>query len=184
MGNESIISVILRFGGETLSSINPGTLIPLVIAILAGGSGCALLVLAWQKRRNEPVTASWLPTQGVVISSEIQEHSAINPQTNRTIFTPLVRYQYTCVGRSYTGFRISFRTHEYSRIEAQQIANRYTPGSPVTLYYDPLHPSEAVLEQNQDNSESLYSTGLMLIVLGMASFIITLLIFWAEKLLR
>jgi len=184
MGNESIINWILQIGGEKLNSINPGTLIPLVISILAGGSGCALLVLAWQKRRNEPVTASWLPAQGVVISSEIQEHSAINPQTNRTIFTPMVRYQYTCVGRSYTGYRISFRTQEYSRIEAQQIANRYTPGSPVTLYYDPLHPSEAVLEQNQNNSQSLFSIGLMLIVLGMALFIITLLIFWAEKIIH
>lgn len=167
-----------------MNSINLGTLIPLIIAILAGGSGCVLLVKAWQKRQNEPITGTWLPTQGIVISSEIQEHNAINPKNNKTVFTPVVRYQYTCVGRSYTGFRISFHSQEYSRAEAQMIADRYTPGNSVTLYYDPLHPSEAVLEQNRDNSQVLRNSGLMLIFLGITSFLITLLIFWAEKLLH
>ena len=184
MGKESIIRWILLHGGENLASINLGTLIPLIIAILAGGSGCALLVVAWQKRRDEPITGSWQPAQGTILSSQIQEHRAIDPQNNRTIFTPLVRYQYTCVGRSYSGYRISFRSQEYSRAEAEQIAARYTPGNQVTLYYDPLHPSEAVLEQSNDHSRVIQTIGTGLLVTGIASFRITLLVFWAEKLFR
>jgi hypothetical protein len=154
----------------------------LVIGILAGGLGCALIVISWQRKRSEPVTASWLPTQGIILSSEVKEHSAVNPgNSNQTFFSPLVRYQYTCAGRSFSGFRITFNSVDFSQSRAEQIANRYAPGSQATIYYDPLHPEEAVLERSSTNYTVFLTSGLVLLALGLGSFCMTMLIFWTEK---
>jgi hypothetical protein len=168
-----------------LNNINPGTLIPLVVAILAGGLGCALVVISWKKKRNDPATGAWLPTQGTIISSEVKEHRAVNPESaSKTVFSPMVRYQYSCVGRVFSGFQITFDAVEYSRNQAEQIAGSYLPGSPVTVYYDPSHPEQAVLQRSRNNFHTLFICGLISLVLGFASFCMTLLVFWTEKVIH
>jgi hypothetical protein len=168
-----------------LNSINFGTLIPLVIGILAGGLGSALIVIAWQKKRSIPITDSWLPAQGNILSSEVKEHSAVNPGSNsQTVFSPMVRYQYTCAGRSFSGFRLTFNPVDYTRSQAEQIANRFSPGNQATIYYDPLHPEEAVLERSTNNYNLIFTSGLVLFALGLGSFCMTLLVFWTEKAVR
>jgi hypothetical protein len=168
-----------------LNIINFGTLIPLVIGILAGGLGCILMVISWQKKRSEPITGSWLPTQGIILSSEVKEHRAVNPGTNnQTVFSPMVKYQYTCAGRSFSGFRITFNAVDYTSVQAEKIANRYIPGSQVTIFYDPLHPEETVLERSNNNYNMIFTAGLVLLAVGMGSFCMTLLVFWTEKAIR
>ncbi len=163
-----IIEWILLHGGENLNNINFGTLIPLVIGILAGGLGCALIVIAWQRKRKENITGSWVPTQGVILSSEVKEHRAVNPgNSNQTVFSPMVRYRYTCAGRSFSGFRVTFNPVNYTREKAEQVANQYTPGSQISIYYDPLHPEEAVLERSIHNYNIILTTGLVLFALGL-----------------
>jgi hypothetical protein len=165
-----------------VSSINFGTLIPLVIAILAGGAGCILVILAWKKKRREAVTGSWLPTQGVVLSSTVKEHRAVNGNgSDQVMFSPLVRYQYTLGSRTYTGMRVTFSPVQYTHQKAEQTANRYPPSSPVTIYYDPLHPEEAVLEQHSIDHQIFYTLGIVLAVLGLGSMCITLLVFLVER---
>lgn len=165
-----------------MSSINFGTLIPLVIAIIAGGSGCILVILAWQKKRRESVTGSWLPTQGVILSSTVKEHRAVDgADPDRVVYTPLVRYQYTLGSRTYTGMRITFSPVRYTRQKADQAANRYPPSTPVTIYYDPLHPEEAVLEQHATDHQTFFTLGIVFSVLGLGSMCITLLVFLVER---
>ncbi|MEI8130958.1 MAG: DUF3592 domain-containing protein [Leptolinea sp.] len=166
-------------------NINFGTLIPILIGILAGGSGCAFLVLAWQRKRTEAITKSWQPAPGIILTSEVKEHKAVDPaQVNKTVFTPMVRFQYSCAGKSYTGYRITFNPVEYSQSKAQKIATRFLPGIAVTVFYDPLHPEEAVLERNTRGFNFLFSTGLVLFALGIGSCFISLLVFWIGKAVR
>jgi len=162
-----------------MSNINPGTLIPLLMAILAGGLGCALIVISWRKKRSGPITGSWLPVQGTVISSEVKEHRPVNANdSNKTVFSPVVHYQYNCSGRLLSGFRVTFDTVEYSRTKAEQIAGQYVPGNPVTVYYDPTHPDQAVLERSRNNYLTVFMAGVISLVLGITSFCMALLIFW------
>jgi hypothetical protein len=164
-------------------NINFGTLIPLLIGILSGGLGCVLLVLAWQRKRKEDISKSWQPAPGVILTSEIKEHNTVDPSDiNRIVTTPIVRYQYTCAGKSYTGYRINFYSEEFSKAKAQQIVSRYAPGSSVTVYYDPLHPEEAVLERNLRGVNLFFSAGLVLFALGMGACCISVLVYWIVKL--
>jgi hypothetical protein len=163
-------------------NINFGTLIPILIGILAGGLGCVFFVLAWQRKRKEDITKTWQPTPGIILTSEVKEHNAIDPaQKNKTVSTPMVRYQYVCAGNSYTGYRITFNPVEYSLAKAQQIVSHFSPGSSVTVFFDPLHPDEAVLERNTRGFNLLFSAGLVLFALGSGSCCISLLVFWIGK---
>ncbi len=168
-----------------MSSINYGTLIPLLIAILAGGAGGILVILAWQKKRRESVTGTWLPTQGVILSSSVKEHRAVdggNP--DRVVYSPLVRYQYTLGSRTYTGMRVTFTPVQYTRQKAEQSVNRFPPSTPVTVYYDPLHPEEAILEQHSTDHQTLFTLGIVLSVLSVGSMCIALLVFLVERSLQ
>jgi hypothetical protein len=168
-----------------LNNINFGTLIPLVFAILAGGLGCVLIILSWQRKRKEIITGSWLPTQGVILSSEVKEHRAVKAANNdQTMFTPMVHYQYTLGSRTFSGLRITFNPVEYSRKKAEQVVNRYPPSTQVTIYYDPLHPEEAVLERHVNDYQTIFITGLVLSALGIGSLCMTMLVFWVEKAIR
>jgi hypothetical protein len=166
-----------------LTNINFGTLIPLLIGILAGGFGSILLVLAWRQKRKEDISKTWQPAPGTILTSEIREHNSVDPaDPDRIVTTPIVRYQYTCAGKSFNGYRISFNSMEYSKAKAQQIVSRYAPGSSITVYFDPLHPEEAVLERNLRGVNLLFSTGLVLFALGMGACCISILVYWIVKL--
>ncbi len=141
-----------------------------------------LIVISWQKKRREPVTASWLQAQGSILASEVKEQRVVDQgKEGQSTFSPLVRYQYACNGRSYTGIRVSYTNDDYSRTRAEQIVSRYSPGSSVTVYYDPLHPSEAVLEKDTNSYNSTRTTGLILLVLGLGSTCIATMVFLLEK---
>lgn len=164
-------------------NINFGTLIPILIGILTGGMGSVLFILAWRRKRKEDISKTWQPAPGVILTSEIKEHNTVDPaDASRTIITPIVRYQYTCAGKSFNGYRISFNTVEFSKAKAQQIVSRYSPGSSVTVYFDPLHPEEAVLERNLRGVNLLFSTGLVLFALGIGACCISALVYWIGKL--
>lgn len=165
-----------------MDNINFGTFIPIFISILAVGLGSTSFVLAWQRKRKEEISGTWQPTPGIILTSELKEHNAVDPdQRNKTVYTPMVRYQYACAGNSYTGYRITFNSIEYSQEKAQQIVSRFSPGSSVTVFFDPLHPKEAVLERNTRRHNLLFSTGLVLFAIGVGSCCISLLVFWIGK---
>jgi hypothetical protein len=45
-------------------------------------------------------------------------------------------------------------------LRAERLVARYLPGEPVTVYYDPDHPQEAVLEQGADYGNAARGAGL------------------------
>jgi hypothetical protein len=70
---------------------------------------------------------------------------------------------------------------DYTRSQAEQIANRFSPGNQATIYYDPLHPQEAILARDTRGFNILLVTGLILFNLGVGSCCIALLVFWIGK---
>jgi len=160
-------------------TINYGTFIPILAAIFCGGSGLAILVLAWKRHREEDITNTWQPAPGTILSSEVVQHRPVNPESKEeNMFTPMVRYTYSWSGTSFTGYRLTFYQKEYSQSKARQIVSRYPSGNNVTVYFDPLHPDEAVLERNTRSFSLFIITGLMLCSAGMISCMISLLVYW------
>lgn len=108
--------------------------------IAAAALLCGLLLLGVGGRvllRSLPTT-SWPSTLGVVEQSSVQPIGRSGPDEAR------VSYRYVVAGRSYTGTRIGYALPS-SDAGARTLANRYSQGSEVRVYYDPGDPADSVL---------------------------------------
>jgi len=85
----------------------------------------------------------YLPTQGVVTSSEVESSSS----SDGTTYTAKIEYEFVLGDTTHTGDRHSFFTFGTSSHEhAHDIVKRYPVGREITVYYDPGDVSESVLE--------------------------------------
>jgi hypothetical protein len=114
--------------------------LPLVL-LLAG-----ILIAGLGNRVGGDMRASrdWPSTSGTVESAAV----AVQPESNeRKLFGARVRYRYEVGGRTLTGERISFESGPSpNRGLADAIVQRYAPGTPVRVFYDPTQPERSVLE--------------------------------------
>lgn len=93
--------------------------------------------------QKEVATESWPQTQGVVISSDISSRSS----EDSTMYEAVINYQYKVNGINYTSNGVSYGDISSSdRNHAQNIVDKYYVGKIVTVYYNPINPSDAVLE--------------------------------------
>jgi hypothetical protein len=65
----------------------------------------------------------------------------------RVSHSAAVRYKYTAQGRDHTGTRVGFGPEQNYSFLARELAERYRPDQPVTVYYDPADPRNAVLQR-------------------------------------
>lgn len=89
-----------------------------------------------------PVTA-WVPTTATVVSTTVRT----NQSTDGTTYRPIVTYQYMVAGTTYTSQRLAPLTVSASRTWAQSVADRYPAGKSLTAWYDPKHPTNAIIER-------------------------------------
>jgi hypothetical protein len=163
-------------------TINIGTLVPILVSIVTGGLSCVFFIISWQRKRKEDVTRDWQSTSGVILESEVKTYSTVDQtNVNKTIITPMVRYQYSIGGNSYTGYRLTFDEIEYTLEKARQKISQYPPGNSVTVYYDSLHPDESVVERSTRGFRLMFTTGLVLSAVCLSSCFISLLVYWIGK---
>ena len=103
-------------------------------------------------------TKNWSTTGGVILTSEISSHQESERDSNGhyrmvTYYSVNIVYQYIVNGFNYSCSRVSYSTFDSTsdHNEAQQLANKYSVGKNVTVYYNPNNPSEAVLETGSTN---------------------------------
>jgi hypothetical protein len=115
---------------------------------LALGAMAAWFVL--RDRRRARATLAWPATAGRIVESRVEQKHLPGDRPN-VRFAPRITYEYTVDGRSYRSERLAFREVFWSL--APQAATvkvaRYPAGAEVTVYYDPRHPDEAVLERDR-----------------------------------
>jgi len=88
---------------------------------------------------------SWPSTTGRVLLSE--RHWEFVPMS-RTHLKPRILYEYRVDGRRYTGRRVTFGGWLHTNVSVTgRVLNRYRPGSPVSVRYDPRKPSRCTLER-------------------------------------
>ena len=86
----------------------------------------------------------YVRTTGTVLSSEVTQH-----YNEGTTYGFGIRYRYTVSGRTFESDRYAFGQGNSSdgRRNAEQLVRRHPAGSPVTVYYDPAQPAEAVISR-------------------------------------
>jgi hypothetical protein len=106
---------------------------------------------------------AWPTTTGQVIDTTIEEgrtsasrRSGRRAQRSRAFYKPRVRYTYTVDDRSYRGDRIALDVTTYRTYdEAAAVTARYLVGAEVSVFYDPAHSEQAVLEPGPEGSDTV-----------------------------
>ena len=118
-------------------------------------------------------TMDWIPVEGQIITSTVTKVASTNvmwlgdmdgnPATPNASYSYDdygyridIEYNYTVEGNTYDG-----RMEGSGEIISEKLANdrvrRYPAGSPITVYYDPQHPGDAVLSRSDGIAyQSLY----------------------------
>lgn len=64
---------------------------------------------------------------------------------------PDVLYEYSVDGKNIWGWRLSFEEEPKPKAYWEKRLQAYAPGAPITVYYDPAHPKESIVEKKHDN---------------------------------
>jgi hypothetical protein len=104
--------------------------------------------IVFRSRRKSRAARTWPSTEGRIVDSRVEAKTLPGDRPN-TRFAPRITYEYVVNGRVYQSQRIAFRETFWSLApqSAQASAARYPAGAHVTVYYDPEHPEETVLER-------------------------------------
>jgi len=113
-------------------------------------AGIYLVYLGIKNMRKAQASQSWPSVAGQVTGVDVGESQSTDSDGDRhTSYYPIVRYTYVVNGQSFAGDKLAFgpRTGSGRYAKAQAMANRYAAGAPVTVYYNPENPEDAVLEK-------------------------------------
>jgi hypothetical protein len=149
------------------------------LLITVGLSGLFLVILnavfvlvLLSMRRKMSQALAWPSTRGVVMTSTL-ESRAIREGGFRDY--PVVRYSYQVGQQAFQGTRIALGP-EVGGTRARRVIARYSAGSPVTVYYNPHDPADALLEKNAPAQKWLW---LLLVSFDCVLCGATPLVWWA-----
>ena len=133
----------------------PNAIVPLMTifgigAFIVGVVGWNILKSGLDARRW-PKTAARVTMAGVheftTISRDTGSSSSYRRTRSRQGFMPVVEYEYSVAGKSYTSRHVKLDTEVGgSKSYAEGIAAKYSVGKIVTIHYDPKDPQRAYIE--------------------------------------
>jgi hypothetical protein len=103
-------------------------------------------------RRRMEASKAWVKVDGAIISSEtkIPPSHVFDDQDD---IDPIIRYRYQVGGQTHESDCVKFGGQpSVSRALAETLVARYPPGARVDIYYNPLDPTNAVLEPGKQDS--------------------------------
>jgi hypothetical protein len=130
------------------------------IAVLLIG-GLFVMIIGASRLRVDLDVRSWPEVSGEVVSSGIAGSRAVHPN---------VAYRYNVYGQEYSGVSdldMPGFGNRNSRLEtAEIIAHEYSPGTTVTVHYNPDDPAESTLSHGLEYGPVLQITFGFLLYLG------------------
>ncbi|RJR53389.1 MAG: DUF3592 domain-containing protein [Desulfobacteraceae bacterium] len=121
--------------------------------------GVVLISLGLFTLQRHKAAAGWPQVPGVI---EVSEITAKPHFKNNLMYQPVIRYRYGAPGGPYTGEKIANTGKLYTKEkDARKIAARYSVGGTVMVRYNPVDPSEAVLERGASGAIWLVCFGLL-----------------------
>ena len=107
-----------------------------VVAIATGFGGCVWSIVRGFR------SASWPSVAGEVTDASMD----VSWGRGTKLCTPQIRYRYRVDGSDYEGARVFFGWDTfYTESGARKIVERYRPGEPVDVHYNPTTPTSSVL---------------------------------------
>jgi len=147
-----------------------------LIAFCLGGIffllGLGLAIFGFVQGKKAKSTESWPTVSGSIVSSRLDQKTSTDfdgeYSSTSTSYTPMVEYNYEIDGRTYQGKRVfPGASMSYDHGTAQSIVNRYQPGATVSVHYDPVDPTQAVLETKSKGGNLFLILGSVFALLGM-----------------
>jgi hypothetical protein len=115
-------------------------LVYLLLTSVAAALTSWQIVELWRARAS----TSWPTVGGMVLDAEVVATPSDRP--HHPDYEAAVRYRYVVEGRTYEATRVYFGPMELNPADAKSYVKRYSPGTAVTVHYNPAHPSQAVLQ--------------------------------------
>ena len=134
------------------------------LSITAGGG--YFVYSAWQSR-------SWPTVEGQITDSKVERERSIGDADEDAQYKAVVKYSFTLNGQEYTGERVAFGIGTSNRsADARKIVNQYPSGQTVEIHYNPIDPSEAVLETDVGGFAIIaLIVGAIIFLVGLVGFI-------------
>jgi len=141
--------------------------------LLMLGVGVALLVSSERSQKKAGASQSWPSVLGVISSSDVAESASRDDDGHpRHFYYPRIVYSYAVAGKTYTCQKISFGgvIGTGSAQPARAVTARYPVAAPVTVFYNPEDPADAVLERTlSKGGKAMKIAGIILIILSVIS---------------
>jgi hypothetical protein len=124
--------------------------------------GVAMIALAFWTRRANARAAKWPSTCGRVLKSKLVNGYGPYPDAQ-------IQYTYDVDGANYCCANVSHTARAGSK--NQGLIEKYRVGAEVTVYYDPVVPSQAVLENGPSHGWLTFVVGGLLFI-GVGVFLV------------
>jgi hypothetical protein len=134
--------------------------------------GAGVLYYARSVSQKMQQSLSWPSTRGEIAHSAVLRETQNSSSSNAPTYKADVAYRYQVQGRDYSSEQVSLADYSSTTGRAQSIVNRYPHGAPVTVYYNPTNPAEAVLERDASSGLNLLYLFGGLFALGGVFFLI------------
>jgi hypothetical protein len=145
--------------------------IPLLFILL----GSTVFVLGARGLIRARASEGWPTAEGTVVSSGVEQKRSAGRRRRgggRTYHAEIV-YEFTVDGTPFKGTRVAYGDFGTSRsAHARRIADRYPPGTPVTVHYMEDDPEECVLEPGM-KAQALALPGFGLVFAAVGIFAVT-----------
>ena len=155
-----------------------GDLLLVLIVSLCGGIfvlillalGIYLVVFSLRSKKKAEESQNWPSTSGAVTLAEVKRSVNRDEDGNESYaYYPKVEYTYQVGGETYTGKRLAFGgvLAQKNPDSVQKTLERFPLGGPVTVYYDPEKPTDAVLERQAGGLKWGLIVGIICLVLSL-----------------
>lgn len=140
-----------------------------LLAVFCLVAGIGVIVFGCTIAMDALASSSWPTTDGLVISTGVDETSSGTGTRRSRGYRPSVRYAYEVDGMRHEGDRISFADEvSKTRSHATLVINRYPVNAAVTVAYDPDDPGTSVLEPGASPASFLVAGfGVAVLALGL-----------------
>lgn len=153
-----------------------------LFCVLAAGAVNAMvviLIMALIEGGRSSSSKDWSSAYGVITESYVtSERKEESSKPDDFVYRPVLAYEYIVGGRRYAGSRIYFGAlqKDKERAASEKKLTAYPVGAPVSVFYNPALPSDAVLERTSPQAGFLGRLALGLMVTSLVALAFAFLI--------
>ena len=150
-----------------------------IVPVLLILVGVLFLIIGLVLTLRVKAASNWPTTTGVMLKSEVVERITKQRTSDRrlhtfTAYEPVVEYQYTINGKTFTGKRLSFGLTRLPLEKAQELSSKFPVNAQVPVYYNPRRPKDSRLEVTAAGAAPQLVIGVIIGAIGVVWLLVTL----------